>query len=581
MGRNTGDFKGGSTTPNKPNLDLTFGEPVPEVISAPETPNIPVPEIFNEENPRPEGEFAHGLNLLPNTNRGGTAKIFLKGRMVIDRQAAREERNSIKEKIKAIAESPELKQKEEKDGWTEARAAINSGKKRAKSITANDAYNLISEHHAAIESYISSLPQKMLDKADLHDKAAKAIERLSPGHPEANKQRQLAQALRETAGVNSSTPDIRNGLRAERDSALGAGTGLDKNLDYQLNVKNKLVDARTSLGVLKNGAKSFAADEPASNHPKIKKAHADISTVVSRLNSFLKPLAMRAPVNSARLDVIGKALTQLQTPNKNRLALDAGLYQEPHPDFTKDPEKAPLSKPGYIWAEKPELNISNRRDIQVLKTGKDTRQTPQEPLIAGEDYIINKYGKNSITHKRYKNAIASLREVKVNSPKKDDPNVIDVTSGYTPAEDSRGLDEREKAALDEYSTTSQKKREEPGAPKIIFSDTSTPANNARTMRQRANASAVTFRSGLDEVKKHTDIATESLISGKPVPQETVDFIAKHPQGEAIKAAATKYATAHFAAVAAYKAKRKVPQDIKTVLKTKGLVRAKNESRLGE
>jgi len=558
---------------------LIFGDPEPVIVPAPEQVNSPVPQIFTADNPRPEGEFAHEGNLGMGTGTG-KAKIFSQGRMIVDRQASREQRNAIKEQIKSIAENPELKQKNARDEWDDALTALNKGGKQVRPVTAEQAYNAIQQHHDIVKSYMDSLPQRMLDKAALHESAAKTIEALDPSHPEIAKQRNLATALRTLAG---GTDDIRNKLREAKSEVLGGGSGLDKNLDYQLNVKNKLVQAMTSFGLLKKGQPNFTTREPSVIHPAIKKAHDDIKSVVSGLNSFLRPVAMKVPVSTAKLTIWGRAIDAMQTPNKNRRALDLSSFQEPHPDYTADPDNAPLSKPGYMWGEVPALDINNKLHQRILKGAKDTREREQIPLKSvTDDTIKATYGAGSDIHRRYKAAMNSLKESVVGKPQETDKDLIDpVAAHYTPNEDERALDQREKTALAEYSTVAQKKRDLPGAPKVTFSDTSTPGNNARTMRQRANTAAVSLREGIDAVKHHTDVATESLIAGNPVPQETVDFIAQHPEGNKIREAATRYATAHVTAVSAYKAGKSPDAATKAVLKTKGLQRAKQESRTGK
>jgi hypothetical protein len=559
-------------------LKTEFG--IPD-ISLPNKEATVTPEMPSESTVAgviPEGEVYSG-SAAKSGGLAGTPKIFSGGRMVIDRSAVRDE--DTENRIKEVLSDSRLNQVTKDEEWNAAAKQVREGAVPL-ALDANESYDHITETHEAIKSFLNKLPESILSKADAHDEAAKAIEKIKAGHPAAQKQRDMANKLRVFVGIPSGMNNIHE-LRKAKEAVMNGGGTLDNNLNYQLNVHNKLVTAQTKLQQLKRGGETFASDSPSENHPALKAAHKEIMGVNRSINSLLKPLGMSSPVPHSQLTVIDKSVAQLQEPSKT---ISPDEYRDPHPETEE------LSKPGHIWGEKPGLGLTDSTKDFNPYAAKDTREREQIPLTKeGKTYIEKTYGKNHPVMTRFRSAKASLNKkniLKTNlrdaTPAADDiptgkprlaPRIDDLLS----TDDGRNDELKDKLTMGQYSEENQRKS---GAnPAAKFVDTSDAGTIARGARAAAMEGANIDREAKKLTEHHANQAFESLIAGKSVPLATVNFIAGHPQGDQIRARAEQKAAAHISAVAAFKSNHRPTMEHRVILGPAGLRRAQAQAESGE
>lgn len=507
----------------------------------------------------------------------GSSKVLSGGKMVKDPSSAQSKKD-IEDRIKDILSNPELKQNNRGTAQEyEAAKKIRAGSSKIReSLTANQAFDHIDNVHSAIESYLKSLPQAILDKAELHDKTAEQIHRLSPNHPEAIKQIEMANSLRKFMGIPEGVKNVHQ-LREAKEAIVNKGFN---NRDLDLKVLNKLVESKTNLNRLKSDGK-FVTDSPAVNHPEIRSLHNSVISINTKLNTILKPLGMASPVSSDYLTIMGSALGNLQQPKpKTKSPLS---YQEPHPDGELDKDGNPLmSKPGHIWGEKPPVGLPDfngniaedfttklvgvfktQKDREtggkvkvevgkkLIKQSKDPRQREQIPLTAeGQSYLEKTFGTNHPVVARFKSATASLKKTKT---EEEDP--------------FKGT---------QYSEKAEKKRQANPASK--FPDTSEAGTTGRQVREAALAGASMKRQEDKDLEFHKSIAFEHMIAGTEPPLATRTYIARHPDSERIKAEVTTNAKNHMDAVAAFKSGGKPSQKLRKALGAQGLRRAELQAR---
>ena len=373
----------------KSNLNVEFGIPKVELpqqeTDKPQmgSENV-VPAVI------PEGEDYTGS--AKGGGLSGTPKIFSGGRMVIDRSAARDE--DTENRIKEVLSDARLNRIVKNEDWDAAAKQVAKGAEPL-ALDANESYDHISETHATLKSFLSKLPETILSKADAHDEAAKAIDKIKAGHPEVQKQRAMADKLRTFVGIPSGMTNIHE-LRKAKDAVMSGGGTLDNNLEYQSKVANKIVTAQTNLAKLKRGGTTFVSDSPEVNHPALKAAHKEVMSINASLNSILKPLGISSPVPTSQLKVLDKSIGKLQEPSKT---VSPEEYRDPHPETEK------LSKAGHIWGEKPGLGLTDSTKNFNPYAAKDVREREQIPLTEeGENYIKKTYGKNHPVMTRFRSA---------------------------------------------------------------------------------------------------------------------------------------------------------------------------------
>jgi hypothetical protein len=508
----------------------------------------------------PEGEDYTGA--AKGGGLSGTPKIFSGGRMVVDRSAARDE--DTENRIKEVLGDARLNQITKDEDWDSAAKEVRKGAEPL-GLDANESYDHITETHSAIDSFLSKLPETILNKADAHDEAAKAIEKIKAGHPEAQKQRNMAAKLRKFIGIPEGISNVHE-LRAAKDAVMNGGGTLGKNLDYQLNVNNKLVQAKANLWKLKKGGETFASDAPSVNHPALKSAHKEIMGVNAAINKLLKPLGISSPVPASQLTVLAKSIGKLEEPNKT---VSPDEYRDVHPETEE------LSKPGHIWGEKPGLGLTDSTKDFNPYAAKDTREREQIPLTdAGEDYIKKTYGKNHPVMTRFRSAKASLNKKNILKDKLRD-EAPDSVDDLLSTDDGRNDELKDTLTMGQYSEANQKKARVQPAAKFV--DTSAAGTIARGARSAAMEGAQIDRESKRLTQHHASVAFESLIAGNAVPLETTNFIKGHPDAEAIKEKVNQKAAAHISAVAAFKSGHRPTMEHRVILGPAGMKRAQNQA----
>jgi len=544
-------------------LKLEFGIPAVELPEEETTkPQMGSPDVVPAV--IPEGEdysaAAKGGGL------SGTPKIFSNGRMVVDRSAARDE--DTENRIKEVLGDTRLNGVTKDEDWDSAAKQVRQGAEPL-GLDANESYDHITQTHDAIKGFLSKLPETILSKADAHDEAAKAIEKIKAGHPEAQKQRDMAAKLRKFVGIPEGISNAHE-LRAARDAVMNGGGTLGKNLDYQLNVNNKLVKAQANLWKLKKGGTTFASDSPSVNHPALKAAHKEIMGVNKSINSILKPLGISSPVPASQLTVLDKSIGKLQEPSKT---ISPDEYRDPHPETEE------LSKPGHIWGEKPGLGLTDSTKDFTPYAAKDSREREQIPLTKeGETYIKKTYGEKHPVMTRFRSAKASLNKKNILKDKLRNAgpdSVEDILS----TDDGRNDELKDKLTMGQYSEESQKKATVNPAAKFV--DTSEAGTIARGARAAAMEGANVDRESKRLVQHHASVAFESLIAGNAVPLASTNFIKAHPDAEKIIGVVERKAAAHISAVAAFKSGHRPTLEHRNILGPAGLKRAQTQAESGE
>ena len=609
----------GNSTPLK--IDFTFGQAKPEETEEPKTTEVPaedsaIPVVADPV--RTSGAIVPPGEVYSNIGGGlgaGTEKIrSSSGRMVVNRQAQRDNEARIKE----LLNNPGLKESTKASPeFEEIAKKLRKGAALKTSPTANESYDHLEQTHRTLSTYLDNLPQAIMDKADLHDATAKQIHAISPNHPEAIKQTQMANKLREFVGIPSGVNNVRD-LRAARDSVLASGGALGKNLPYNLKVLNRLVEAKSSLNVLKtggvrnkNGDVLFDTQSPTVNHKGIKDAHTELTGINSALNGMLSPLGMSSPVPTSHLLVWKHLIDNLSQRVPGKASTES--YSEAHP------ETGEMSKPGHIWGEKPPVNVpsfdgtinvdyttkyapkfkkvkdpvtggTTREKVgeRIVRTSKDPREREQIPLTdEGKAYLEKTFGKNHDVVARWTAADNSLKE----SARKI-KDAANPASSEGPLPDSAfdlNRDSNKEALTDrlvmgQYSAENARKRQAPKR-EVLFPNTSSAAQIAKQVRDAALMGADVQRAQIDDVAHHSKEAFNAMISGTKPPRETLNFINSHPMAEVIKRNVQKMADHHMKAVGYLKAGNPVPQRIAHALGTTGMQRAiaqaKAESTAGE
>jgi hypothetical protein len=567
------------------NLNFTFGQVKPEETeevganNQTSTEESAIPEIADPV--RTSGAIIPPGETYSNIGGGlsqGTEKIrSSSGRMVVNRQAKKDNEARIKE----LLNNPALKESTKASPEFEDIAKkLRKGATLKTSPTANEAYDHLAQSHRALSTYLDNLPQAVMDKADLHDSIAKQIHAISPNHPEAIKQAQMANKLREFVGIPNGINNVRD-LRAARDAVLGSGGALRKNIPYNLKVLNRLVEAKASLDVLKTGAVRsktgdtlFDTQSPTINHKGIKDAHKELVGINSSLNGILTPLGMSSPVATSHLLVWKHLIDNLKQRVPKKASIES--YREAHP------ETGEMSMPGHIWGEKPPVNLPSfdgtihedyttktvdkyktiidpetKQELRVkagkkiVRTSKDPRNREQIPLTEeGKAYLEKTFGKNHDVVARWNTANNSLKE-----------SNSDSSDGFT-----------DRLEVGQYSSANSQKRSAPKQ-EVLFPNNSSVAQIAKQVREAALMGADIQRAQLDDVSHHSREAFNAMISGTKPSRETLNFINSHPQSETIKLNIQKMAQHHMKAVAALKSGNSVPQRIAHALGTEGMQRA--------
>jgi hypothetical protein len=572
MARRKEDMSGAAAAARgeKKPLNLTFGT---AEVQMPAEPDIQLNsgEEQTTSTQIPEGEsYLEAAAVRPRDTR---AKIYSGGKMVLDRtKTGRSNNKDIEAKIKEITSNPELDHSKYRDEWADVAAKIKQGE-RPNPVSAQEGYDHIKTVHGILKSYLDSLPEEMMKKAGLHDEAAESIDAISPNHPKAAEQRQLAATLRNTLGF-SSNADERNNLRSSKEDVSNGAGDLGKNLQFNLKVNNKLVKALTSFNLIKRGSTGpsrqsdlgFPVDSPDINHSAVKQAHTDLRSVVKGLHSWLGPLKMKSPISTTMLDIWKGAIDNLQ---KSKDSVDIKSYRETHP-FT-----GVLSKPGHIWGEKPNLDFNNyppgHAIWKQIAKGKDPRELEQIPLTdEGLAGIKERFGDKHPLVGRFTAAKNSLKKSSILDTQLASPNSFTLPT-FSP-DDGRNDARSDDLVMGEYSESAARRRE--ANPPARFPDSSPAGTIGRQVRTRAQQSAEELRENKRQVAHHSAIAFESLISNKEVPQETADFLNNHPEAETIRKNVINTARAHIVAVNAIRANQKIPQDSGTILGKAGRDRAR-------
>lgn len=546
-------------------LKAEFG--IPE-ISLPAKEDTVAPEMPGESTVAgviPEGEDYSGA-AKSSGGLSGTPKIFSGGRMVIDRSAKRDE--DTENRVKEVLSDARLNQVTKDEEWDDAAKQVRGGVVPL-ALDANESYDHITQTHESIKSFLGKLPETVLSKADAHDEAAKAIEKIKAGHPEAQKQRDMANKLRVFVGIPSGMNNIHE-LRKAKEAVMNGGGTLDKNLDYQLKVHNKLVKAQAKLAVIKRGGETFATDSPTVNHPALKAAHKEIMGVNRAINSLLKPLGISSPVPSSQLTVIDKSIGQMEEPDK---AISPDEYRDSHPETEE------LSKPGHIWGEKPGLGLTDSTKDFNPYAAKDTREREQIPLTdAGKSYIEKTYGKNHPVMTRFKSAKASLNKNSILKDKLRNEAPAG-TEDLLSTDDGRNDELKDKLTMGQYSEENQRKSTVNPAAKFV--DTSSAGTIARGARAAAMEGANLARETQKLTDHHANQAFEAIIAGNAVPLASTNFIEAHRDSETIKEKVNQKADAHISAVAAFKSGHRPTMEHRVILGPAGLKRAQAQAESGE
>jgi hypothetical protein len=510
----------------------------------------------------PEGE-SYTASATGSGTMQGTRKIRSGNRMVVDRSAVKNE--DIENRVKEVLSDARLNQITKDEEWDAANREVKKGEKEPIALDANESYDHIVQTHDSIKSFLDKLPETILNKAELHDAAAKSIEKIQAGHPEAQKQRDMASKLRTFVGMPDNISNIHQ-LRDAKEAIMNGGGTLEKNRDYQLKIANKIVQARANLWKLKRGGTTFASDAPSVNHPALKAAHREVMGINRSINSLLKPLGISSPVPASQLTVVAQSIGKLEEPNKT---VSPSEFRDEHPDTGE------LSKPGHIWGEKPGLGLTDKTKKFNPYAAKDYREREQIPLTdEGRDYIKETYGKNHPVMSRFKAAKRSLNKINIlkENLRNSGPSTTD---DLVSTDDGRNDELKDRLVMGQYSEANQKKSTV--NPQAKFVDTSDAGSIARAVRAAAMQGAESMRESDKLIQHHFSIAFESLIAGNKVPVPTTNFIASHPESEDIKAAIERKATAHISAVAAFRSGHRPKMEHRNILGPAGMKRAKDEA----
>lgn len=543
----------------KSKLNMEFG--IPE-ISLPEKetvePQMPGQGVASAT--IPEGEN-YTKSAQASGTMSGTPKIFSGGRMVVDRSAKKND--DIEARVKDVLTDGRLNQIVKDDDWADVKSQVDKG---ATPITldANEAHDHISEHHDIIKSFLGKLPENILKKADAHDSAAKAIERIQKNHPEAAKQRDMAAKLRGFVGMPDNITNVHT-MRAAKDAVLNGGGTLDNNRDYQLNVQNKLVTALTKFKLLKRGGDTFVTDSPSVNHPALQASHQDLININNSINKLLKPLGMSSPISTHKLSVFNTSIGQMQTA---KTSINPQEYRDTHP------ETGELSKAGHIWGEKPGLGITEETKDVKLFPAKDYREREQIPLTdEGKAYIKKTYGTKHPVMSRFNSAKAALNIKNVKTDKLRN-------SKYSPEdfispEDERDDELKDTLLMGQYSKKNRVKSDTAQPAKFV--DQSVTGTTNRAARDAAMEGADIARGERELTQHHVSQSFEALIAGNQVPLASANYLRAHPDYEKLKSLVEKKAGAHIQAVADFKANKRPNQSIRKILGSAGLTRAEKQA----
>jgi hypothetical protein len=458
--------------------------------------------------------------------------------------------------------------------WGEAYRKVQAGEAEVQPITANQAHDHSTKMLGTLKGFLDNLRPMLEAKAAAHEKAAQEIEDEDNTHPEVAAHRAEAANIR--SFLSTETADSRGNIRHDLRALKTAGAPMEKRREF-FDLQNKAVDLDAKLRGMKDASGNFKTDSPSKNHPALQGIHRQIATLNNSINSLVGPLGVGTPVSRARMELVGQATDQLQTPNKEGNPLS---YRDPHPDLREDhPEY--WSEPGTIWGDKKAKSAVARITDKPLRGGRETIK------ISPENLQMLKGRKDKRLFNRMKTAMGIIN----NGAPEQRPNlatpsgintVEDVVAPYRAAAQRRAKQEELFGKPGGQNPTRGKI--DPKTKKVVSVQVAprSPKLSEVLIPKQATQHVEEEVGGMYEREGHIKDAIDQLITsgGTKINPETFTGMTANLNEEdatAVTDRVMKHYDAHNGAVNAFRAGKKPSKQHSAILGAKGLARARSEA----